>query len=75
MLNSGVQEAKNILNMVVILSLVILGALIGFFFSKKGNEKEGAIQGAKTSCGCIFALTLLAIGIWVVLVFMAGGAI
>lgn len=45
-----------------ILGVVILGALLGFFFSKKGHEKEGAIQGAKTSCGCLFVIFFLLIG-------------
>lgn len=60
---------------VVILGIMILGALIGFAFSKKGHEKEGAIQGAKTSCGCIFIFTLLLIGIFVVFMLIVGGAI
>jgi len=38
---------------VLILGIVVAGALLGFFFSKKGQEREGAIQGAKFSCGCI----------------------
>ena len=45
--------------MELIISIVILGALIGFFFSSKGHEKEGAIEGAKTSCGCILVVILL----------------
>ena len=51
----------------VILSIVLTGALIGFFFSKKGHEKEGAIQGAKMSCGCIFAFTLVLIAAFIFL--------
>lgn len=53
-----------------ILSVVLMGALIGFFFSKKGHEKEGAIQGAKTSCGCILALTLVIIAAFVFLMMI-----
>lgn len=60
---------------VIILGIVILGALIGFFFSSKGKEKEGAIQGAKTSCGCILAFTLLAVAGVVILAMALGGAI
>lgn len=71
----GSSRGEKYLIMEVIIGLVILGALVGFFFSKKGNEKEGAIQGAKFSCGCIFTLILLAIAAWVILVFMVGGAI
>lgn len=59
----------------IILVIVITGALIGFFFSKKGQEKEGAIQGAKFSCGCIFALLLLVIAAAVVVVVMLSGAL
>lgn len=60
---------------VLILGIVITGALIGFFFSSKGHEKEGAIQGAKTSCGCILTITLLAIGGIVILAMALGGAL
>lgn len=61
--------------MVIVLSIVVLGALIGFFFSKTGSEKEGAIQGAKFSCGCIFAITLLVVGFFVIFMLALGGAI
>ena len=58
---------------VIILGIVILGALIGFFFSSKGHEKEGAIQGAKTSCGCILIFILLAIvGIAIIGIMLSG---
>ena len=54
----------------VILGIVIIGALLGFFFSSRGNEMEGAIQGAKKSCGCII-IFILAI---IILGAMLGGA-
>ncbi|MBO7553483.1 MAG: hypothetical protein J6T82_05560 [Bacteroidaceae bacterium] len=57
------------------LIIVVSGALIGFFFSKKGHEKEGAIEGAKTSCGCILAFILLLIGAIILFAIMASGAI
>ena len=60
---------------VVILGIMALGAMIGFLFSKKGHEKEGAIQGAKTSCGCILAFTLLLVVGFVFLMLMIGGAL
>ena len=56
--------------LVFILVIVITGALLGFVFSKRGQEKEGAIQGAKTSCGCLLALALLLIGALVLLLLM-----
>ncbi len=59
--------------LVTILTIVAVGALIGFAFSKKGREKEGAIQGAKTSCGCIATIIALVIGIIVIIVLAASG--
>ncbi len=58
---------------VIILALMILGAMIGFLFSKKGHEKEGAIKGAKTSCGCILIFTLLLIALFILVVVVLGG--
>jgi hypothetical protein len=55
---------------VVIIGLMVLGAMLGFFFSKKGHEKEGAIKGAKNACGCVLLLTFLAIAAFVFLVFV-----
>lgn len=49
-----------------------IGALLGFLFSKRGHEGEGAIQGAKTSCGCIVLFILIIIGVFAIL--MAGAA-
>jgi hypothetical protein len=56
-----------------VIGILILGALFGFLFSKKGHEKEGAIEGAKTSCGCLLAFTIILIGAFIFFVFMAAG--
>ncbi len=60
---------------VFILGIVLLGAMFGFLFSKKGNEKEGAIQGAKSTCGCLLTLAIIAIGALFVLGLIASGAL
>ena len=57
----------------IIVCIVVTGALIGFFFSRKGQEMEGAIQGAKTSCGCILTFTLLLIAAFVFLMLILFG--
>lgn len=57
-----------------ILGVAIVGALFGFLFSKKGQEKEGAIQGAKTSCGCVFFFFLILLVFFFLLLMIAGGA-
>lgn len=56
------------------LMVVITGALLGFLFSKKGHEKEGAIQGAKTSCGCVFVFFIILIGFLFFILMLASGA-
>lgn len=60
---------------VLILGIVVAGALLGFFFSKKGQEREGAIQGAKLSCGCIFAVLVLIIAAVVVVALALSGTL
>lgn len=57
-----------------VLGIAIMGALLGFLFSKKGHEKEGAIQGAKTSCGCVFTFFIILIGLLFLMLMIAGGA-
>ncbi len=57
-----------------VLGIAIMGALFGFLFSKKGQEKEGAIQGAKTSCGCVFTFFIILIGFFILMLILASGA-
>lgn len=59
----------------IAIGVLLMGAMLGFLFSKKGNEKDGAIQGAKTACGCSFTFLVLVIGALLVLGLIASGAL
>ena len=52
-----------------IISILLLGALLGLVFSKRGKEGDGAIQGAKTAGGCL--VTIVIIGIIAVIAIVA----
>lgn len=47
-----------------ILTLIVIGAIIGLIFSRRGEEGEGLLRGAKTGakigCGCLaFVIIIL----------------
>ncbi len=55
----------------IIITLAIVGAVVGLIFSRRGEETEGALRGAKTGakigcgCGClvlIFVFLMLLLG-------------
>ena len=41
-----------------ILIILLIGAFIGFIFSRRGNEVDGAVSGAKTA-GCLLVLVIV----------------
>lgn len=49
------------------LGLVAIGAILGLIFSRRGEEGEGALRGAKKGaifgCGCISVLCLILLAI------------
>ena len=52
--------------------ILLIGAFLGFVFSKKGKEGEGAIAGAKTA-GCLIVLSifLLIAAVVVLVIFLS----
>ena len=54
-----------------ILVLALTGLLLGLIFSKRGNEKEAMISGAKkgASCGCTILILIAGIVVFIALVF------
>ena len=54
-----------------ILVLTLTGLLLGLIFSKRGNEKEAMINGAKkgASCGCTILILIAGIVVFIALVF------
>lgn len=58
-----------------LITLAVIGGLIGLLFSKKGEEGNGFWSGAKTGlvsgCGCLVLLTIILI-ILIVLIFCSG---
>ena len=53
--------------------VLLIGALLGFIFSKKGREGEGAIDGAKKAGGCF--LGIIGIIILIIIVVIIIGAL
>ena len=53
-----------------ILIILLIGAFLGFVFSRKGNELEGAVGGAKKA-GCLIVGLVLAIIIVAVIAFVS----
>ncbi len=53
-----------------ILTLMAIGAVLGLVFSRKGEEKEGVISGAKSGAGCALELILIPVIIIVVIVLI-----
>jgi len=55
-----------------LLTLVIIGALIGLLFSRNGKEGEDAMRGAKKglSCGCMLIILGTIVTGGLLLVFM-----
>lgn len=41
-----------------ILTLLVIGAIVGFAFSAKGKESDGALNGAKKGAGCAIKIIL-----------------
>lgn len=56
-----------------ILVLALTGLLLGLIFSKRGNEKEAMISGAKkgASCGCTILILIAGIVVFIALFFAA----
>lgn len=44
-----------------ILVVLLIGAFLGFIFSRKGHEKEGAVGGAKKAGCLLVAFAFLAV--------------
>ena len=56
--------------LMLILVLTLTGLLLGLIFSKKGNEKEAMISGAKkgASCGCTILILIAGVVVFIALV-------
>lgn len=55
-----------------IVGIILLGALLGLVFSKRGQEGDGAIQGAKKAGGCLVVVGILVVVVIVVLIISLG---
>ena len=51
-----------------IITILLIGALLGLVFAKKGKEKEGVWSGLKTAAGCALLPLFLAIIFIIVIV-------
>ena len=52
-----------------ILVVLLIGAFLGFIFSRKGNEAEGAVGGAKKA-GCLLVALAFLVVIAVILLIL-----
>ena len=50
--------------MQLLVTLIIIGAALGLLFSKKGEELQGVLSGAKkgAGCGCLIAILIIILG-------------
>ena len=55
-----------------IVGILLIGALLGLVFSRRGEEGDGAIQGAKKAGGCLVIVGILAVVLFVVLIIALG---
>ena len=55
-----------------IIGVLLIGALLGLVFSKKGEEGDGAIQGAKKAGGCLVIMGILVVIVIVILIIAMG---
>ena len=50
--------------LIILICVMLFGALLGLIFSRRGEEGQGALQGAKKAGGCMlffFILLVLAV--------------
>lgn len=55
-----------------IIGVLLIGALLGLVFSKRGEEGDGAIQGAKKAGGCLVVIGILVVIVVIVLIISFG---
>ena len=58
--------------LIVLVCVMLFGALLGLIFSRRGQEGEGALRGAKKAGGCmLFFIALLVLAVIALIIIVS----